>query len=113
MVKGEQDVRPGSHWFNFEFPYWRSGRRYDESDPGCSRREVRIESLEIQQAVHKFMEEGLLELKEKQKSAYPPEVQRLFRAIESGPRRRCFEDARESIKSDPTNKERASIAFAW
>ncbi len=106
-------VRPGSHWFNFEFPYWRSDRRNDETDTGCSRGEIRVESLAIQEAAHEFMEEGLLELKDRYSTANHPGVHRLFRAVDSGPRRRSFDGARESIESDPKNKENASISFVW
>ena len=106
-------VRPGSHWFNFEFPYWRSSRRYDETEAGCTRRDVRLESLEMQEPTHDFMEAGLLELRSRYTTKHQPSVERLFRAVEGGPRRRSFDGVRERIESDPKNKETATIAFVW
>ena len=106
-------VRPGSHWFNFEFPYWRSDRRYDETEAGCTRGDVRLESLEIQEPTHDFMEESLLELRSRYRTKHRPSVERLFRAVEGGPRRRSFDGVRERIESDPKNKETATIAFVW
>ncbi len=39
-------IRPGSHYFTFEFPYWNSSRQFDSSESDMTYKEVRLYSFE-------------------------------------------------------------------